>query len=100
MEDRTKKLLIGGAALLGGALCGWLFYEKRHPHLVKRSKSISKSLWIQILKDQEREFYSILKLISELSKDYLERLRQANMLPTPEAMQQALFKDCKLPYEY
>ncbi len=93
MEDRTKKFLLGGAALLGSALFGWYFYEKKHhPQPVPRTNSISKSLWMQILKDQEREFYPILKMTSDLSKEYLKEL---NMMPTSEIMQQTLLGDCK-----
>ncbi len=91
MGDRTKNLLLGGAALLGSALCGWYIYEKCHTEKVTQ---ISTGLLIQIMKEEEREFYPILKVLAEFSKEYWEQAKQKKISLSLEAIPEMITKEC------
>jgi len=94
MKSQTRNLLLGGAALLGGAVC-WYLYNKSEP--VKVYKSIPKEILIKILKEQERNSYSILKVIASIFKELLEQQKKStrDMEIPHDYIKQTIFMQCR-----
>lgn len=69
MEPRTKSLVLGGAVALGCALCGWYLYRKSKGVKESKPKPISKILMIQIMKEQEREYYAFMRVTAQIFKE-------------------------------
>ncbi len=96
MKTQTRNLLLGGAVVLGGALSAWYLYGKSQP--VKEYKPLPKKLIMQILKEQEREYYPIFKctcgIFMEVLKQYKETKRNEE-IPF-ENLKDSVFMQCRL----
>ncbi len=99
MKTQTRNLLLGGAVVLGGVLSAWYFYNKSQP--VEESTPISKEIVIQIIKEQEREFYQVFKCVNSIYRDIVKNIQETKGdLDIPsEKLKAAVFMQCRLSCE-
>lgn len=77
MDKRQKNLLVGGALLLGGVASVAYFYSNRKETKkpIVQSKAVSRELTIRILKEVQREMFTVLTNVAMLANQIKEHSR-------------------------
>lgn len=77
MNNRQRNMLLGGALVAGGIVGCYFLYSKgkeaKKP--VEPSKAISRDLAIRVLKEIQREMFSVLTNIAMISNQLKEQTR-------------------------
>ncbi len=74
MNTKTRNALLGGALLFGGAFYAFYLYKKNQARVAfeKEFKPVSKQLILQILKEEKRELFPLIRYVAQTSKQAVE----------------------------